>query len=319
MSAGRPRRGLEVMQRAEHPADRVAQLAVGLDGVLEDFRADALVVGIVGGAHPQPQDVGAGLRHDLLRLDGVADRLRHLAAVLVQREAVGQHDVERRAAAGAAAFQQRRLEPAAMLVGPSRYITVSSPPSTLRLMPARPGKWTGSSSTKHGSSRNQPDVADIVDLLPFLVGERAEEALAGAVHVPGVGAFLLEGVRDALVDGVVLQDFGRAVALLAHEHRDRHAPGALARDHPVGPAGIMPLMRFSPTAAPIRHRDRLQRAGAQGIAGPDLAVDRAISLVHRDEPLRRVAEDHGFFERQECGYWCLSRPRASSVPARPAP
>src|SRR5713226_3178427 len=30
---------------------------------------------------------------------------------------------------------------------PSRYITVSSPPSSLRLMPARPGKCTGSSST----------------------------------------------------------------------------------------------------------------------------------------------------------------------------
>ena len=52
---------LEVMQRAEHPADRVAQLAVGLDGVLQDFRADALVVGIVGGADPEPQDIGAGI------------------------------------------------------------------------------------------------------------------------------------------------------------------------------------------------------------------------------------------------------------------
>src|SRR6202048_199837 len=31
---------------------------------------------------------------------------------------------------------------------PSRYITVSLPPSTLRLMPASPGKCTGSSSTK---------------------------------------------------------------------------------------------------------------------------------------------------------------------------
>src|SRR5437763_3906352 len=30
---------------------------------------------------------------------------------------------------------------------PSRYITVSSPPSALRLMPASPGKCTGSSST----------------------------------------------------------------------------------------------------------------------------------------------------------------------------
>ena len=31
---------LEMMQRAEHPADRVAQLAVGLDGVFQDLGAD---------------------------------------------------------------------------------------------------------------------------------------------------------------------------------------------------------------------------------------------------------------------------------------
>ena len=97
----------EMMQRAEHPANRIAQLAVGLDGVFEDFRADALVVGVVASGHPQPQDVGAGLLDDRLRLDGIAERLRHFAAVFVLREAVGQHDVERRATAGAAAFQQR--------------------------------------------------------------------------------------------------------------------------------------------------------------------------------------------------------------------
>ena len=44
--------------------------------------------------------------------------LRHLLlALLVEDEAVGQHHVERRAAARAAALQQRGLEPAAVLVG----------------------------------------------------------------------------------------------------------------------------------------------------------------------------------------------------------
>jgi hypothetical protein len=28
--------------------------------------------------------------------------------------------------------------------------------------------------------------------------------------------------------------------------------------------------------------------------------------------LRKIT---GFFERHECGYWCLRRPRASSLPA----
>ena len=52
---------VEMREAAEHPADGVAQLAVGLDRGLEDFRADAQVVGVVGGAHPHPQDVGAGI------------------------------------------------------------------------------------------------------------------------------------------------------------------------------------------------------------------------------------------------------------------
>ena len=55
--------------------------------------------------------------HHVLRRDDVAQRLRHLAALLVEREAVGQHAVVGRAAARAAALEQRGMEPAAMLVG----------------------------------------------------------------------------------------------------------------------------------------------------------------------------------------------------------
>ena len=56
------------------------------------------------------------LSHHLLRRGDVAERLRHLPALLVQDEAVRQHRLERGDAAGADRFQQRRLEPAAMLV-----------------------------------------------------------------------------------------------------------------------------------------------------------------------------------------------------------
>src|SRR5207249_5431816 len=88
-----------------------------------------------------------------------------------------------------------------------------------------------------GRTRIEPDVADVVDFLPFLGRAIPKKALARAVHVPGVGAFLHEGFDDALIYDFVLQDFGGAVALFAHEHGDRHAPGALARDHPVRAAG----------------------------------------------------------------------------------
>ena len=120
---------------------------------------------------------------------------------------------------------------------PSRYITVSEPPSLLALDAGKAGEMHR--VFEHEGMRRagiEPDVENVVDLLPVLVGERPEKTLARAVGVPGVGAFLFESVRDARIDLFVLQDFDRAVALLAHEHRDRHAPGALARDHPVGPA-----------------------------------------------------------------------------------
>ena len=62
---------LEVRQRAEHPADGVAQLAIGIDIGLDDFRADAQIFGIVGARHPQAQDVGAVLVDDVLRRDHI--------------------------------------------------------------------------------------------------------------------------------------------------------------------------------------------------------------------------------------------------------
>src|SRR5437763_1779082 len=79
------------------------------------------------------------------------------------------------------------------------------------------------------------------------------------------GALPREGVGDALVDLRVLEDFRRAVGLLAHEYRDRHAPGALARDHPVGAAfdhagdAVLAGGRH-----PARRLDLAERDAAQG-------------------------------------------------------
>ena len=106
----------EPSQTAEQPAQRVAQPAIQFRGLLEDLRADALVLGDVGVHHPEPQDVGAVLVFDFLRRDGVAERLGHLAALLVHGEAVREHRLERRTAARADRFEQRRMEPAAMLI-----------------------------------------------------------------------------------------------------------------------------------------------------------------------------------------------------------
>jgi hypothetical protein len=110
-------RRLEAMQVAEQEARGVADAAVGVRVALEDFLRQRHLVAVVGRRDPQAQDVRAQRLHDVLRLDAVAQRLRHLAAVLVHGEAVGQALPIRRGLVDGDAGQQRTLEPAAMLVG----------------------------------------------------------------------------------------------------------------------------------------------------------------------------------------------------------
>src|SRR3977135_1050973 len=81
-------------ERTEHPAQRVAELAVRLDRVLENFLPDAQVVGIIGRAYPEPQHVGARLLDHVLWGRRIAKRLRHLTSCFVEHEAVGQNDVK---------------------------------------------------------------------------------------------------------------------------------------------------------------------------------------------------------------------------------
>ncbi|MCY1500632.1 hypothetical protein D9M68_346800 [compost metagenome] len=134
-----------------------------------------------------------------------------------------------------------------------------------------------------GRTGIEPDVEDVHDLVPlFVVVVVSEEAILGTFGKPGVRTFLLESVEDAGVDGLVDQD----LTLVVGKDRDRHAPGALTREHPV--------------RASLDHRAQAVLAGAGNEAG---VVDRrkrtrtqrrsvAERLVHIDEPLRCVAEDH---------------------------
>ncbi len=82
---------IESVQVAEQEAGGVADAPVGVAAALEDLVADRHLVAVVGRGHPQAQHVGAHRIHHLLRGDHVAQRLGHLAAVLVHREAMGQH------------------------------------------------------------------------------------------------------------------------------------------------------------------------------------------------------------------------------------
>jgi len=98
---------VEPGQVAEQEAQRVADTPVQIGLMFEDFGADAQILGIVGADHPDAQDVGAVLFDDLLRLDRITQRFRHLAAILGHDEPMGEHRVVGRAAARTGRFQQR--------------------------------------------------------------------------------------------------------------------------------------------------------------------------------------------------------------------
>src|SRR5207253_2562694 len=87
---------------------------------------------------------------------------------------------------------------------------------------------------------------------------------------PGVGAFLLEDLRrtlDERLGGMHLP------ARLADEGDDRHAPGALPADAPVGAARHHSVDAIAPIGRdPLRAIDLRQRVRPQ------------IVLLHRDEP-----------------------------------
>ena len=140
---------------AEQKAQRVPQAAIRIHIRLDDIGTDAQILRIVRTHGPEAQDFRARLLDHLLRHDDIAERLRHLAAVLVIDEAMGQDFVERGAAARAACFQKRGLEPAAMLVG--AFQIERGRPFEVRALLEHEGV---------GATGIEPHIEDVADLLP---------------------------------------------------------------------------------------------------------------------------------------------------------
>src|SRR5260221_8887522 len=114
------------------------------------------------------------------------------------------------------------MEPAAMLVGP------------LEIERGRP--FEVGTLLEHETVRRagiEPDIDDVGDALVIggLVGVAEEDLRVGGE--PDIGAVALDRFGDAVDDGLVAQ---RLAGALVDEDGDRYAPGALARDAPIGPA-----------------------------------------------------------------------------------
>ncbi|MEJ7600502.1 MAG: hypothetical protein WKG01_21515 [Kofleriaceae bacterium] len=129
----------------------------------------------------------------------------------------------------------------------------------------------------------EPDVDDVLLAFELRAGLAAAPALgAGGQQIddlagpPCVGALELED-RGDVIHGVCARV--RGLARAAVERRDRRAPQALPRQHPVGAIGDH---RVDPVVAPRRDPRGLVNLGERARA--------QLLVIHREEPLRRGAE-----------------------------
>ncbi len=182
-------------KRTQQIPKRIPQFAILVGHAFQDFVADPVILGKVHRQRPQADDVRAVGFHDLERIDGVADRFGHFQALLVHREAVGQHRVIRRAPACAAALQQRALEPAAMLVA-ALQIQVGGP---AKLWP-----FAGLQREDMGAAAVEPDVEDVENLFVIIGVIRVAQIFLRARRFPRIDAFDLDRGDNAGADGCVV-------------------------------------------------------------------------------------------------------------------
>ncbi len=153
-----------------------------------------------------------------------------------------------------------------------------------------------------GAAAVEPDVENVGDHLVIVgIAAGAEEG-GGILRVPGVDALLADRCDDAVVHFLVDEQLA---GLALDEQGDRHAPGALAAEHPVG----APLDHRSDAVAALfgdeagvgdgaqcqlaERRRLLDRAAliVPALLGEALAMIARQRPVHRHEPLRRAAVD----------------------------
>ena len=125
----------------------------------------------------------------------------------------------------------------------------------------------------------------------------AQEPRLGAGLIPCIRAFRLECVKDTGVHRRIAQQeigVGRCRTLF-RETGQRHAPGALARQHPIGPRLDHRIQPVAPGLGRPLHQlvDRGQRTGPDRVAILALAIRQR--PVDGCEPLRAVQPDHRCF------------------------
>src|SRR5476651_35004 len=265
---------VETGQVRQQEACGITDTAVGIGATGQDLVRHGDFARVISRRYPQTHDVGAQGVVDLFRLDHVLQRLGHLAARLVDGEAVGQQLAVRRVVVDGAAGQQGGVEPATVLVRTfqiqvgTRASLVAHRVRTAQHVPVRGA----------GVKPHVEGVADLVVQRRFVA-----QQLGGVQLEPGFDALLFNALGNHFhqFDGTWVQ----LAAFLVQEERDRHAPVALAGDAPVRAVGNHRVQaRLAPGRDELGVFDRFDRALAQGFAAGRL-------FVHADKPLRGGAVD----------------------------
>ena len=262
-----------LIEDGQQEAQGVAEAAVGVGRTGQDLVVAGDVHRGIHRGDPQADDVGAHLVADLVGIDHVTERLGHLTALAVEREALGDHGLVRGDVVRAHGGEQRALEPTAVLVG------------TLEVHVGRIGELgTVLADGLPGHAGVPPHVEDVsigLEVMTAAPGAHAglPQVLLGLAGEPGVGTLLVEEL-DHGVERVVVHDL--LAAVLAGIARDGHAPVALTGDAPV--------------RALLNHgADAVHRAGRVELHVVAHLVHGLLAktgLVHGDEPLVGGAEEH---------------------------
>ena len=265
--------GREERGAAEHPAQRVAQLAIGLDRGLEDLRSRC-----------------AGRRHNRRRMTHSSQDVVAPACFITSCGATTlpsdfdilcpfssstkpcvEHDVERRVLAGAAGFEQRGMKPAAMLVG-ALEVHHGIGPAVLLAANARESRENapGLPARRRGSSRNRTRRRECRRLSAMARCRACRESMLARARrgFQASAPSLSKASVMRLLTRASSMISTRAVALLAHEYGDRHAPRRAGAKPPSRAcSSIMPLMRFCPRRRhPARRLDRRGRRALRSVS-----------------------------------------------------
>src|SRR3954447_15188338 len=110
------KRRIEVVKITDEKTRSVSETPVCLDQPIEYFVRNAHVFTVIFCGNPQTYNFGAELFDNFLRCNDIAQGLGHFATLAIQREAMGKNSIVRRTPTGSYRRQQRRVEPAAVLV-----------------------------------------------------------------------------------------------------------------------------------------------------------------------------------------------------------